>query len=670
MSVARTFAPDFLADLRARIPLAPLVERNHKLVRAGREWKCCCPFHDEKTPSFHVYRDHYHCYGCGAHGDQIEFLRRTEGIDFTDAVERLAAEAGMDTALRSGNGARRGEVWEPMVPAPADAPKPTEAQFKHKGRAPAVPPFEYYDAEDQLMHYERRFETKDGKKFFLPLTWGRFIDEHGKVTVGWHNRAPLPPRPLYGLNRLSHAPKDTTVILCEGPGKADAVMRMAQRDGSNYVGMSWGSSSGDGSVDLTPLGGWPVILWGDADKSGRDCVARLSKRLPSARTVDTTGLEAIKEGFDAKDLELTEAADDFDAWLRPKLREPEPQSQPNGLPPLLSARAFMSTFKSPDYIIDGIIQRGRLYALTSPTAHGKTAVCLYAGCYIAAERNIGNIEVAPGAVVFLAGENPDDLCCRFHAACQSYGLNPDKLPVHFMPGNFPITADAAELLKQRINATGIHPILIIADTAAAYFQGDDDNDNVQKGAFARNLRVLTTCNGYPAVLTPTHPIKRADKDNLVPAGGGAFLNELDGNLTLWSDVLGESATLHWHAKLRGADFTPVNFALTQVRIDGLTDKRGRPIVSIVATLQSDEQAENAAKAAISEENTVLEWLRRYPGITLRDIACNAGWMTPGGQANVWKVTRLLKSLRREKLVEVRRKKWRITTSGVSELEAK
>jgi hypothetical protein len=356
---------------------------------------------------------------------------------------------------------------------------------------------------------------------------------------------------------------------------------------------------------------------------------------------------------------------------------PKPQPQPTaspasevGLPPLLTARAFMATFRSPDYIIDGIIQRGRLYALTSPTAHGKTAVCLYSGCMVAAARNIGNIEVVQGPVVFLAGENPDDLCCRFHAACQFYRLNPDTLPIHFMPGNFPITAEAAEALKQRINATGIRPALIIPDTAAAYFQGDDDNDNVQKGAFARNLRVLTTCDGYPAVLTPAHPVKHADKDNLIPAGGGAFMNELDGNLTLWSEVLGETATLHWHGKLRGPDFAPVNFALPQVKIDGLTDKRGRPIVSIVATLQTDEQAEKAAKAAISEENTVLEWLRRHPGISVRDIASNAGWLTPGGQPNVWKVLRLLKSLKRDRLVQHRRRKWRITADGKSELEPK
>ncbi len=94
------------------------------------------------------------------------------------------------------------------------------------------------------------------------------------------------------------------------------------------------------------------------------------------------------------------------------------QADPIEIPRILSAAEFMAGFEPPDYVIDGIIQRGRLYALTSPTGHGKTAVALYDGCMVAAGRNIGGIEVMQGPVVFLAGENPDDLRCRMYAACQ------------------------------------------------------------------------------------------------------------------------------------------------------------------------------------------------------------------------------------------------------------
>ena len=70
----------FLDELRARTPLAALVGRRVRLARSGRQWKGCCPFHGEKTPSFYVYEDgHYHCFGCGAHGDAISFVMQSRG---------------------------------------------------------------------------------------------------------------------------------------------------------------------------------------------------------------------------------------------------------------------------------------------------------------------------------------------------------------------------------------------------------------------------------------------------------------------------------------------------------------------------------------------------------------------------------------------------------------
>src|SRR3712207_9081823 len=88
--------PAFLDELRARTPLHGLIGRKVRLNRNGRQWKGCCPFHNEKTPSFYVYDDHFHCFGCGAHGDAITFLMRAEGASFPEAVERLAAEAGLE----------------------------------------------------------------------------------------------------------------------------------------------------------------------------------------------------------------------------------------------------------------------------------------------------------------------------------------------------------------------------------------------------------------------------------------------------------------------------------------------------------------------------------------------------------------------------------------------
>lgn len=87
---------NFLDELRVRSPIATVIGRTVKLARSGRERKGCCPFHGEKTPSFYVYDDHFHCFGCGEHGDVISFVMKSSGASFMEAVEDLAAQAGMD----------------------------------------------------------------------------------------------------------------------------------------------------------------------------------------------------------------------------------------------------------------------------------------------------------------------------------------------------------------------------------------------------------------------------------------------------------------------------------------------------------------------------------------------------------------------------------------------
>ena len=93
-----SLSPAFLDELRLRTSLSALIGKNVKLQKAGREFKACCPFHNEKTPSFTVNdeKGFYHCFGCGAHGDAIRFLTDARGLAFMDAVKELADQAGMD----------------------------------------------------------------------------------------------------------------------------------------------------------------------------------------------------------------------------------------------------------------------------------------------------------------------------------------------------------------------------------------------------------------------------------------------------------------------------------------------------------------------------------------------------------------------------------------------
>jgi putative DNA primase/helicase len=83
-------------EVLSRTPLASVVGRNVTLKRNGRLLKGCCPFHAEKTPSFTVYNDgHFHCFGCGEHGNAIDYTAKTQGLTFAEALQKLAGEAGI-----------------------------------------------------------------------------------------------------------------------------------------------------------------------------------------------------------------------------------------------------------------------------------------------------------------------------------------------------------------------------------------------------------------------------------------------------------------------------------------------------------------------------------------------------------------------------------------------
>ena len=88
---------DFIDDLLSRTDIVELVRSRVDLKSAGREYKACCPCHNEKTPSFHVvpHKQFYHCFGCGAHGNALRFVMDHDRLEFRDAIEALANLAGV-----------------------------------------------------------------------------------------------------------------------------------------------------------------------------------------------------------------------------------------------------------------------------------------------------------------------------------------------------------------------------------------------------------------------------------------------------------------------------------------------------------------------------------------------------------------------------------------------
>jgi len=224
---------------------------------------------------------------------------------------------------------------------------------------------------------------------------------------------------------------------------------------------------------------------------------------------------------------------------------------------LQTSAQFTGSFVPPDPLISGILQRRFIYALTGHTGRGKTAIALLFAAHVALGRRLGDLDVEKGRVLILAGENPTDAKMRWIALSQQMQFDRNEIDVHWIEGVFRIS-EGFEQLRREVEELGDVDFIVI-DSSAAFFEGDDENNNKQQAIHAKRLRDLTHLPGGPCVLVLCHPPKNASDDNLQPRGGGSYVAEMDGNLTVTKDDM--AVELHWQTKLRGPDFAPVNFLL-------------------------------------------------------------------------------------------------------------
>ncbi|MBG0797560.1 AAA family ATPase [Methylocystis sp. L43] len=334
---------------------------------------------------------------------------------------------------------------------------------------------------------------------------------------------------------------------------------------------------------------------------------------------------------------------------------------------ILSSAQFVAGFTPPDYFIDGVCQRGFLYSLTAATGAGKTAIALAIAAMAGRGGGaLGGREVQGGQVLFLAGENPDDIRMRWIAMAHHFGFDIDAICVRFRPVAFDIGKSLPDLRAEAEAAGGF--TLVIADTSAAFFQGDDENSNTQLGAYARTqLRKLTDLPGRPCVIVPAHPVKGATSDNLLPRGGGAFIAEMDGNLTAVRSAA--VVKMHWAGKHRGPDFEALRFALENVTAPRLVDSRGRQIPSVIARCLDEREAGNIVAAERRDEDVLLELMLEHENAAIAALANFAGWTT-GDDATPHKskVARILQSFAAERppLAKKLRGHWKLTAAGHEE----
>jgi AAA domain len=337
---------------------------------------------------------------------------------------------------------------------------------------------------------------------------------------------------------------------------------------------------------------------------------------------------------------------------------------------LQSSQAFIRNYSPPDYLLDGILQRRYLYALTGQTTSGKTAVLLLLAAYVALNKGaFGGRELGHGRVLYLAGENPDDVRMRWIAMADRMGFDPNDIDVYWVEGRHSLKQNI-DLIKQEVRRIG-DVVLVIVDTAAAYFEGDgpggDENSNVDAGMYARRLRTLTTLAGGPTVIVSCHPTKNAQaKEELVPRGGSAFLFEVDGNLTaIRNDTFVE---LHQNGrKWRGPEFLdPIMFEVVRdVTTPKLVDSKDRMLITVIAKELTSSEYREKQQEIYSDENAVLIVMARTPDASVAEIAQACGWFFKDGVTPYRsKVQRVHRSLEKSKLIKkARGGRYELTPEG-------
>ena len=315
----------------------------------------------------------------------------------------------------------------------------------------------------------------------------------------------------------------------------------------------------------------------------------------------------------------------------------------------------------PDYLVDGLLQEAFLYSLTGATGAGKTAITLRLAASTALGVVFANRETKKRRVLYLAAENPADVRMRWIALAQQMDFDANTIEVYFVEGAFKISQMGARLKDEAARCGGEFGLVII-DTGPVFYEGDDENNRTQQGRHAEMLRgLIDIIPGKPAVFANVHPIKNAQPDNLLPAGGGSFLNEVDGNLT--ATKTDNTTELHWQGKFRGVEFAPMHFMIRTVTHERLKDSRGRLIPTVVCDWISDGAKEEITAQTVADENQMLATLDAIQS-SLSSLAGKMGWALFNGDPNKSKVRRCLKSLKNAKLIkETRAGKHRLTDEG-------
>ncbi|WP_417761223.1 DNA primase [Shewanella sp.] len=338
---------DFINELVARTDIVDLIERKVPLKKAGKNYAACCPFHSEKSPSFTVSRDKqfYHCFGCGAHGNAIDFVMEYDRLDFPDAIEELAGQLGLEVPREHGNGPRRDEgLSRDLYQLMEAAANYFQSQLKHHPQQQQVNDYvakrglsaeiveqfgigyapdgwdnilntlgKSSDAQEKLLAAGMLIANDQGRRYdrfrdrlMFPIRdrRGRVVAFGGRVlgdgTPKYLNSPETPifhkGNELYGLYELRQKHRDPQrVMIVEGYMDVVALAQF----GIDYAVASLGTSTTSEQFQMLLRSAKEVVCCYDGDNAGKEAAWRaMETALPLMKPGDTVRFMFLAQGED------------------------------------------------------------------------------------------------------------------------------------------------------------------------------------------------------------------------------------------------------------------------------------------------------------------------------------------------------------------------------------
>lgn len=465
-------------EIKNRITLSDLIGRRVKLKRVGREFVGLSPFSDEKTPSFTVNdeKQFYHCFSTGKHGDAIEFVRETEGLSFSDAVDKLASETGVTQAI------------------------PAKPKTEKTGAKKLVAEYIYRDRDGQPYHKVDRYEFDGGGKTFTQYHWS-VIDEL------WISGAGSNPSIPYNLPSIIAA-HDDPIWLVEGEKNADDLIAL----GLTATTARGGSTAFPTTPDFAVwFDGATVYALPDNDEPGQKWLQRVKTAVPHVVVVTIPGLPHKGDVSDWL------AAGGTVEQLK-RMAEYRHESEPVSDAPKSRIAATPFEWVDPslipprEWLYDAHLIRKFVSMTVSPGGLGKSSLALIDAMSMASGRALfadSTIhEPDPLRVWYWNGEDPnEETRRRVVAAALHYDLKPEQFASRLftdsgrdqslilgsmIKGEIDLNEDFFADLEGEIIAKSID-VLIIDPFVSAHRMGENDNNAID--AILKRLgKLAERCN--------------------------------------------------------------------------------------------------------------------------------------------------------------------------------